>query len=78
MDISRLYQRVGADRDHHAMMCVEYCNRQLWDLAAKEAKLFELLDAKLIAIIEGRGADYGIRDDSPSVDPDSNVTAIRP
>ena len=75
MDISKLYDRVARDRDHEAMLCVAYCNQGLWDLAAERARKCRQLDEKLTAILEGRGAEYGI---SQNADGASNVTQIRP
>jgi hypothetical protein len=75
MDISKLYNRVAADRDHEARMCVAYCNAGSWDEAAARARRVFLLDEKLIAILEGRGADYGI---TQNADDATNVTQIRP
>ena len=63
MDIAKLFERVQAERDHEALMCVAYCSRSLWDFAAEHARKARQLDEKLNAILEGRGSDYGIKVD---------------
>jgi len=77
MDISKLYNRIAGDRDHEARMCAEYCRAGLWDLAAERARVCRALDEKLTAILEGRGADYGINPDRRGDDQEFNVIPIR-